>query len=188
MFNHNLGEGATLELFQKHHAAALLEFIETNRDYLGEYLGWTLNMQTVEDTGNFIQRGLDRFAQDGLPWVAIYQNGEMAGGILFFPVDARTRSTEIGYWLGEKVVGRGLMSRAIPPMLDYAFDTIGLNRIGLIANVANTRSRAVAARLGFSFEGIKRDGWVDHGEYVDVAVHSMLARDWHALRRGERDL
>ena len=159
MFKHDLGDGADLRIFQRYHAPALLEFLQANRVYLAQWLDWVDRTRTLEDAEKFIQRGLDRLAQDGLPWVAIFQDNVMAGGILFFPIAQRLRSTEIGYWLGKNAAGRGLMTRAVQPMLDFAFGEMKLNRVGLFADVRNTRSRATAERVGFVYEGIKRDGW-----------------------------
>jgi ribosomal-protein-serine acetyltransferase len=182
MFTHNLGNGADLRILQKYQAPEFVQFMKENVSYLAEWLDWTRRVQTVEDAEKFIQRGLDRFAQDGLPWVAIYQDNAMAGGILFFPIDARIRSTEIGYWLGQKAVGRGLMARAIPPLLDFCFNELNLNRVGLNADVRNARSRATAERLGFTYEGTTRDGWTHNDQLIDIAVYGMLAREWRAKR------
>src|SRR5262245_14549686 len=148
MFTYDLGDGAELRILEARHAEEFLNFIAANRAYLGEYLGWALDMQTVEDARAFIQRGLTRFAEDGLPWVGIWQDGEMAGGLLFFPLDRRIRATEIGYWLGAQAAGRGLMTRAARAMLGFVFDELDVNRVGLQAEVGNQRSRAVADRLG----------------------------------------
>jgi len=180
MFKYDLGQGADLRILQKYHAPEFLEFIQANIVYLAEWLDWTNRIQTVADAEKFIQRGLDRLAQDGLPWVAIFQDNAMAGGVLFFPIEARRRSTDIGYWLGKDAAGRGLLSRALPPLLDFCFHEMTLNRVGLFADVQNARSRAVAERLGFQFEGITRDGWTHNDQLIDVAVYSMLARDWRA--------
>ncbi|HZQ08999.1 MAG TPA: GNAT family protein [Anaerolineae bacterium] len=49
-------------------------------------------------------------------------------------------------------------------------------------NLSNIRSRAVADRVAFTFEGIKRDGWMRGDQIMDVAVYSMLAGDWEKLR------
>lgn len=184
MFKYDLGEGADLRILQKFHAPVFVQFLKENHAYLAEWLDWVNRINTDDEAEKFIQRGLDRFAQDGLPWVGIWQDNAMAGGVLFFPVESRTRSTEIGYWLGQKAAGRGLMTRAIAPLLDFAFDRIEINRVGLIADVRNARSRAVAERVGFTYEGIRRDGWTQDGDYIDVATYSMLAREWRA-RRGK---
>jgi ribosomal-protein-serine acetyltransferase len=181
MFTYGLGDGAELRILQARHAEEFLAFVAANRAYLGEYLGWALDMQTVEDARDFIQRGLTRFAEDGLPWVGIWQDGEMVGGLLFFPLSRQIRATEIGYWLGEQATGRGFMTRAARVMLGFAFDELGVNRVALQAEVGNQRSRAVAERLGFILEGIRRQGWTDKdGAFVDMAMYSLLASEWRA--------
>lgn len=180
MFKHDLGDGADLRILQRYHAPAFLKFVEENRAYIGEWLDWANHTHTVEDAERFIQRGLDRFAQDGLPWVAIYQDNQMAGGLLFFPVDPRTRSTELGYWLGKNAAGRGLMTRAARAMLEFVFTELKLNRVGLIADLDNARSRATAERIGFVYEGIRRGGWSRNNQFVDVAAYSLLADDWRS--------
>jgi ribosomal-protein-serine acetyltransferase len=48
------------------------------------------------------------------------------------------------------------MTRAARAMLSFVFDDLRLNRVGLQAEVGNTRSYAVVKRLGFIFEGIRR--------------------------------
>lgn len=104
----------------------------------------------------------------------------MVGGVLFFPVEARIAATEVGYWLGEGATGRGLVTRAVSAMLDYAFGTIGLHRVALLAEVGNEKSHAVARRLGFTEEGLRRAGGVNRGQYVDLVVFSLLAEEWAA--------
>ena len=178
MFKHDLGQGAELRILEMRHAAEFLAFVDENREHLAEYLPWASIVTTVETAGSFIGRGVTRYTEDGLPWVGIWQDGEMAGGILFFPLEERIRATDIGFWLGKRFTGRGLMTRAAGAMLGYVFEELGLNRVGLQAEVGNVRSRAVADRLGFIFEGVKRDGWLNGEELVDVAVYSLLAAEW----------
>jgi ribosomal-protein-serine acetyltransferase len=181
MFAYDLGDGAVLRILEARHAEEFLAFIAANSAYLGEYLGWALEIQTGEDARALIQRGLARFAEDGLPWVGVWQDGEMVGGLLFFPLDRRIRVTEIGYWLGEQAVGRGLMTRAARAMLGFLFDELDVNRVGLQAEVGNQRSRAVAERLGFAFEGVRRQGWVgSDGSFVDMATYALQASEWQA--------
>lgn len=107
----------------------------------------------------------------------------MVGGILFFPVDKTAKSTMIGYWLGGDVGGRGIMSKAVRAMVGFVFDDLGLNRLELQAHVDNLKSRALAERLGFQFEGVLRQVWTLHGELVDHAAYAMLKSDWEFLKR-----
>lgn len=55
-----------------------------------------------------------------------------------------------------------------------------MNRVGLEAEPGNLKSKGVAERLGFTYEGVRRDGWRHEEGFVDIAVYSMLAADWEA--------
>jgi ribosomal-protein-serine acetyltransferase len=184
MFKYDLGDGADLRFLELRHAPALYDFVVANRAYLGAWLGWANTMNGVEDAQSFIRRGITRYAEDGLPWLGIWQDNRMVGGTLFFPLEARIRATEIGYWLAEGATGRGLMTRALTAILGYAFEDLHINRMTLQAEVSNTRSRALAERLGFTFEGVRRHGWINGDQLVDLAMYSMLSADWQAQRSG----
>jgi ribosomal-protein-serine acetyltransferase len=180
VFKWDLGGGADLRMLELRHADALLEFVAANRSYLGEWLGWANTMLTTDDAQAFIRRGITRYAEDSLPWVGIWQDDAMVGGLLFFPLDRMIRATEIGFWLGEHATGRGVMSRAVRAMLGLAFDDLQINRVVLNAEVSNSRSRALAERLGFTLEGIRRQAWLKQGGYIDMASYAMLAEEWGA--------
>ena len=182
MFKHELGDGAELRILETRHAQEFLEFVDENRAFLGRWLRWGDEIKTVAEAEAFLRRGVERYIEDSLPWVGIWLDGKMVGGVLFFPVETRTLATEVGYWLGESAVGRGLVTRAVSVMLDYAFTTLGLHRVALLAEVSNEKSIAVAKRLGFTEEGVRRAAGVNHGRYVDMASFSLLAEEWASLR------
>jgi ribosomal-protein-serine acetyltransferase len=52
--------------------------------------------------------------------------------------------------------------------------------------VDNQKSRVLAERLGFQFEGILRQVWKLHGQLVDHAAYAMLKSDWMALQSTSR--
>lgn len=179
MFRHDLGDGAELRILEARHAEEFLQFVDENRAYLGRWLRWGEEITTVEESKAFLRRGVATYVEDGLPWVGIWWQGKMVGGVLFFPVDSRILATEVGYWLGEAATGRGLVTRAVSAMLDYAFVTLRLHRVALQAEVGNEKSIAVAKRLGFTEEGIRRAASVNEGRYVDMAAFSLLAEEWN---------
>ncbi|MFD3166736.1 GNAT family N-acetyltransferase [Herpetosiphon sp. NSE202] len=180
MFKYDLDPTSELRILERRHAPAFLELVSTNRQYFGEWLGWANTMTTVADAEAFIAAGLTRFAEDGLPRVGIWHNQQLVGGMLFFPLDRRLMSTEIGYWLAESAGGQGLMVRATRALLEFVFDQLGLNRIGLNAVVENKRSRVVADRLGFTLEGVRRQTWTDGKRFADMACYSLLASEWRS--------
>lgn len=84
----------------------------------------------------------------------------------------------------QSATGRGLMTRAIEAALPFIFEDLQINRLGLEAEPGNLKSKGVADRLGFTFEGVRRHGWYNDGGFVDIAVYSLLADEWQA-RRGK---
>ena len=62
-------------------------------------------------------------------------------------------------------------------MTQYAFETLGLNRVDILCDLANTRSAKVPQRICYHFEGVRRD-WYWHGDHpIDCEVYYMLALD-----------
>jgi ribosomal-protein-serine acetyltransferase len=53
-----------------------------------------------------------------------------------------------------------------------------MNRIQIRTAVENTRSRAVAERLGFKFEGTLRDIIEVCGKPQSLDIHSLLKEEW----------
>jgi ribosomal-protein-serine acetyltransferase len=95
-------------------------------------------------------------------------------------INARARSAEVGYWLDAEFEGRGLVTRAVTAVLDYAFGTLGVARVALPTTVDNTRSRGVAERLGFTQEGLLREAAAFPGERRDLVIYGLLAREWRS--------
>ena len=88
------------------------------------------------------------------------------------------RRTAIGYWLAAGTQGRGVMSRAVRALTAHGFVALGLHRLEIRAATDNRRSRAVAERSGYHFEGICRGAEWLHERFVDHAVYGALATDW----------
>jgi ribosomal-protein-serine acetyltransferase len=104
-----------------------------------------------------------------------------SGGLL--GIEWEPRKTGIGYWLAEEHQGRGLMTRAVQAVTDYAFDELELNRVEIQAGRDNRRSRAIPERLGFQQEGVLRDYERVGDRYLDIVVYALLAGERPASRR-----
>lgn len=70
------------------------------------------------------------------------------------------------------------MTRCCHALVSYAFDTLELNRIVIRCHPKNTRSSAIAKRLAFSYEGTLRECAKHDGKLHDLAVYSVLRREW----------
>lgn len=95
-------------------------------------------------------------------------------------IDWANRSTKIGYWLDAGHQGKGTMTRASEALVQHAFTDLEFNRVEIEVAVRNTRSRAIPERLGFTFDGIRREAQYLYGRYEDIAVYGMTAAEWRA--------
>ncbi|MEU8609425.1 GNAT family N-acetyltransferase [Actinoplanes sp. NPDC048791] len=75
------------------------------------------------------------------------------GEVLLFGVDAGVREAELGYLIGAAYRRRGLASTALSLLSGYARSTLGLSRLVLRIDPANTASCAVARRCGYRLTG-----------------------------------
>jgi RimJ/RimL family protein N-acetyltransferase len=79
--------------------------------------------------------------------------GKPVGEVLLFGVDAGLREAELGYLVGAAHRRRGYASAALSLLSGYARSSLGLSRLVLRIDAANTASCAVARRCGYRLTG-----------------------------------
>ena len=92
-------------------------------------------------------------------------------------LDLPARQAEIGYIVSPEARGRGVASRALRLITDWSLGPLGLERVELRIDVANTASIRVAERLGYVREGVLRSLHLKEDLRSDVAIYSRLAGD-----------
>lgn len=157
-------------------AVVIFQTIDSERTYLGEWLPFVELTQDVSFTRKFIEFYLSDSHRD-LTCCILYKN-KFAGLIGLKDTDYENRKTEIGYWLSAKFQGHGIVTHACERLIQYGFENLRLNRIQIKAAVENLKSRAIPERLGFSLEGIERDGELHSRGFTDLAIYSLLRTEW----------
>lgn len=76
-------------------------------------------------------------------------------------------SAEIGYWLGEPFWGKGITTKALQLITNYAFDTLNLNRVFAASYGFNKASIRVLEKNGFKHEGILKEAVFKNGKFHD---------------------
>jgi ribosomal-protein-alanine N-acetyltransferase len=137
-------------------------------------------------------RSLRRQARAGtaLPF-AIQVDGQLAGQITVSNiVRGAFNSGSVGYWVDQRVAGRGVMPTALALVVDHCFGVVGMHRLEANIRPENVASRRVVDKLGFRAEGLQErmlaiDGaYRDHLGYAvttEDVPEGMLAR-WRATR------
>lgn len=106
---------------------------------------------------------------------AIATADEAIGGIgLQRQSDVHRLSAEIGYWLGEPYWGRGIATRAVRAMTEWAFATTSLERLFACVFATNPASARVLTNAGYQFEGRLRRAVVKDGRILDQLVYATL--------------
>jgi ribosomal-protein-serine acetyltransferase len=173
-----------LRLLEEGDATELFSLIDRNREHLRPWLPWVDYEKSVEDSRHFVQRSLQNYLDHKSFDLGIRYRERLSGVIGFHTVNWTNRHVEIGYWLASDCQGHGVMTRACHAMIDFAFYQLQLNRVTILCATGNTRSRAIPERLSFVQEGILRDGEWLYDHFVDLAIYSILAREWNAPNAG----
>ena len=105
------------------------------------------------------------------------ETGAVVGSIAVVKLEEAIESAEIGYCLGRAFWGRGIMPEALRAVMDYLFDTVGLNRVWAGHDVNNPKSGRVMEKAGMKKEGILRASGVNNQGIRDVAIWAALRED-----------
>ncbi len=79
--------------------------------------------------------------------------------------------------------GKGYGPEAIGLLLDYAFDELGLHRVGLRVMSYNTAGIRAYEKVGFRLEGTIRQAVWREGKRWDILNYGFLRDEWLAKRR-----
>jgi ribosomal-protein-alanine N-acetyltransferase len=153
-----------------------------SRDHL---VPWEPSWTVDELTRESYRRRLRRYQQaerDGTGYMLfIFTNdgNELAGGIQLSNIRqgiAQSAAT-IGYWIGRKFAGQGLMTDAVTAVVLHGFGRMGFHRIEAACLPSNTASRRVLTKCGFTAEGTARKYLRINGEWQDHLLFAVIAGD-----------
>jgi RimJ/RimL family protein N-acetyltransferase len=128
--------------------------------------------------------------RDALAWIARQRRKRAAGTVLALAIQGRDderalgnanlagmredgRTAEIGYWLVPEARGRGLATAATALLIDWGFETLGLERVEFAILPENRASQRVAERLGATPEGIRERSHRAEGRWWDMTIWSV---------------
>lgn len=129
---------------------------------------------TREAADSFIRMA----SQDSASRFAIDIDGEAVGSIgLEQKHDVERVSAEIGYWLGEALSGRGIMTAAVRSLALYGLRDLRLTRVFALPFARNAASIRVLEKAGFQREGLLRRAAIKDGIVLDQLLYSLTDLD-----------
>ena len=145
------------------------------------YLTWSPHASR-EATRQLLSAWEKAYAGDDVyHWaLEIKATGELIGDISVVRLDETILEAELGWCMGRRWWGRGLMPEAGREVLRFLFEEVGANRVSAKHDVENQKSGRVMQKLGMAFEGVRRQGFRGNRGLVDVACYAILKSDFEA--------
>jgi RimJ/RimL family protein N-acetyltransferase len=145
---------------------------------------WTY--QTYDASGEQFTRWFERALKDfstktRLPFIVRkLDDMQIIGSTSYYEINAKHHRLAIGYtWYTPLVWGTYVNPASKWLLLQYAFELNDVNRVELLTDSRNMRSRAAIKKLGAKEEGVLRSHMVlDCGYIRDSVVFSIIKSDW----------
>ncbi len=163
-------------------ARAFLAATQASRTLHGP---WTRPPDTPARFAAFVARYGDRRSTAHAGFLVVRRDDHALVGVFNFSeiVHGAFCSAYLGYFGFAPFAGQGYMTEGMALALDVAFRELALHRVEVNIQPTNTRSLALAQRLGFTREGYSRRYVKIAGRWRDHERYAMLAEDWRTLRR-----
>ncbi len=100
------------------------------------------------------------------------------GTISVVSKDDGAEKAELGYCIGREWWHRGIMSEALPAVIDFLFEEVVMNRIEARHDTSNPHSSGVMAKCGMTFEGISPKSGRNNQGVCDIARYAILREEY----------
>ncbi|MCJ0882013.1 GNAT family N-acetyltransferase [Vibrio sp. CCB-PB317] len=167
---------ACLERAEEAHQAVV-----RSQKTLEVYLPWVPHVLTLEAMIAGTEKAIanfENFEEELRYYLIDKESDRLLGAIGLMIHDQEIPAFEIGYWLDDRAVGYGYISEAVAAIENYAFEALDAKRITILADANNRKSRAVAERCGYEFEGELRNARrASSGELSNTVIYAKVRRD-----------
>ena len=176
--DHQLTTARTvIRTYQPADAEALYQTVAASREHIAQWLPWAPTHTSVEASRELIHLFAAQWEQGAAFTYGVFarETGALLGGLGLHAHAWDVPSFEIGYWLAAEAEGHGYMTEAAAALVDYTLRELGARRIEIRCNALNTRSAAVARRLGFEQEALLRNHLRAHdGSLRDTLIFARV--------------
>lgn len=167
-----LGDGYSLTARDRSTVEEMHELTVRNLERLREWEGWAQGEQTVEGMEAYTD-AVEQALTAGTALNMVIRADSTAVGSASLRFDRYQGNAELGYWIDEGSEGRGIVRRACAALLGVAREQ-GMARVEIRTGASNDRSRALAKRLGFEYEGTLRSALRVGRRRQDAAVFGLV--------------
>lgn len=110
--------------------------------------------------------------------IALKETDSVIGGIGLHCIDWKNSNAELGYWIGKKYWGKGLMTEAVRLILDFGFKELKLHKIYAHCFEENVASAKVLEKCGFILEGKAREERFRYDKWHNSLLYGILSSEY----------
>ncbi len=111
------------------------------------------------------------------------KNNNLIGLVGLYRIDPQVSSAEFRIIIGEKDYwGKGIGTECCTKMIDYAFESLNLNKVWLGVNEENKGALQSYRNVGFSIEGVLKEEVYRNNRYYDLVRMSILRECWEEIK------
>ncbi len=133
----------------------------------------------VDAQAYLLERGASLHAGATAPFAIVASDdlARLLGSVSILRLAWEHLRGEVGYWLAPDARGAGHATRAVRLVSGWAFQSLGLERIDLLAAAGNLPSQRVAERAGFTREALLRSHSAGPHGREDMVAFGLFADD-----------
>lgn len=153
-------------------------YIQLNPN-LRRYLGTTkLGNNPVKNLSNFDETKYDN--KDFYRWTIVKKEDNKLLGTIYLNIhDEKAKIAGIDYWIREDEWGNGYVTEAAKTILDFAFNSLDLNRIESCGAKDNPGTWKVMEKIGLKYEGTRNQAiFYYYGGIQDLVIYGLTKEEY----------
>lgn len=108
-------------------------------------------------------------------------NGTYMGNVGLINIDQQSRRCDISYFVDPLYHNNGIATEASSALIKYAFEQLGMVRVGGMCMEINIASARVMEKLHMTYEGTLRNYFFKENVFINARVYSILVDEYQRL-------
>lgn len=113
-------------------------------------------------------------------WTIVRKEDNKILGCIYLNIhDEKARTADIDYWIREDAWGNGYTTEASRKILNFAFDTLNINRIESCGGKDNPGTYKVMEKIGLKYEGERKEGiFYYYGGLENLVLYGITKEEY----------
>lgn len=181
-------EHLILRPYQEGDENDFMRLLQENTAYLNPaFAGRLVRVRVLEDARTQVRQLRTQWDNRRTFDFGVWQKEDSSyiGNIALKNLDRSIPKAELGLYFTEWPKNKSLVQEALQAVLQFAFDSLKMNRLYMRCTSANESYGALAEKNGFVKEGVLRSDFrgTDTDELIDLSYYGLTRKDYEATQQ-----